>query len=78
MGAHSQYDNMVDFWNLGMAFYQLVHGDTPFEDKEDDDTVYYNAVLNGSSSFKTSTNCAFDDVILNLLKIEPRERFGTY
>ena len=69
-----EYSYKVDWWALGVMFYEIMFGDSPFYD-ESQNTMFEN-ILNKDPVFPKFGHKAAIDLMKNLLVKDPEERFG--
>lgn len=68
-----EYGFKVDWWALGIVFYEIMYGDTPFYDEEQD-TMFTN-ILKKDPEFPKFGHKAAIDLMKGLLQKDPEERF---
>ncbi|KAH0788679.1 AGC family protein kinase [Histomonas meleagridis] len=71
--AHKPYTFKVDWWALGILFYEIMFQETPFYD-ENQNKMFEN-ILNEEPEIPKHSHKAASDLIINLLKKDPEERF---
>ena len=62
-----KYDYKIDLWSIGIILYRLYFNEFPYDGT-------YNSILNKKSFLKCEDNDSFNDLIKNLLTIDPAER----
>jgi len=70
----SKYDEKVDLWTIGVLCYEFLVGETPFNGK-DRKTMYEN-ILSSNYHFPDFVSSSAQEVIMNLLKIDPSHRMS--
>ncbi|KAI6652364.1 Serine /threonine protein kinase [Oopsacas minuta] len=68
------YDCGVDLWSLGIFMYEMLHGDIPFYDANEERQL--KKMLKGIPSYPTTISRKGAGLISNLLKINATERIG--
>lgn len=73
---HKAYGKAVDWWAIGVLFYELLHGHPPFEPRGG--KTLFQAIVAGKFSFAERVNVpdAAQDLIRRLLHPSPEERPG--
>jgi serine/threonine protein kinase len=73
----SSYDQRVDWWTLGIMVYELIFGETPFNDENT--YSLYEKILNNPIRFPKDTPVseAAKDLILKLLNRNQEKRLGS-
>lgn len=69
------YTKAVDWWSLGVLIYEMLTGQPPFTAKNPIDQ--YQKILECDLSWPEDMSAEAKDLIQNLLKVKPCERFGT-
>ncbi|EDO16991.1 hypothetical protein Kpol_1065p3 [Vanderwaltozyma polyspora DSM 70294] len=69
-----EYDENVDVWALGILTYELVVGAPPFEEDTKEQT--YKRIAKSDLKFPPNVSSEARDLITNLLKVVPSERFN--
>lgn len=74
---HKPYGKAVDWWAIGVLFYELLHGHPPFEPKQGGKTLFQ-AILAGKFSFHARVQApnSCKDLIRSLLSQSPEDRPG--
>ena len=72
----------ADVWSLGVLFYVMLSGETPFPDEDDADNLW-NLIKEGKWSFKDCSTNVWDtisidckDLISNMLIVNPEKRYS--
>ena len=68
------YDCAVDLWSLGILIYEMLHGDIPFYDENEERQL--KKMLKGIPSYPTTISRRGAGLISSLLKINAKERLG--
>ena len=69
-----EYDCAVDLWSLGILVYEMLHGDIPFYDENEEKQL--KKMLKGIPSYPTTISRRGAGLISSLLKINAKERIG--
>ena len=71
-----KYDYKSDLWSVGIIFYEMLVGNTPFKSKNIYELIrrIENDVVKVPSKFKLSINC--QNLLYSLLKKDPEERIS--
>ncbi|ORZ01699.1 kinase-like domain-containing protein [Syncephalastrum racemosum] len=67
-----EHNEKVDVWALGILAYELLVGQTPFEEDEYTDT--YNRILNLNYTFPNTVSPVARNFVSKILQYEPRKR----
>lgn len=66
------YDEMIDWWELGIMTYELAFGDTPYVHRNK--AKMYDEICNKDPAFPAKFDTDCKDFIMRLLRKEPEER----
>ena len=69
-----EYDSSADLWSLGIITYEMLHGDIPFYDENEDKQL--KKMLKGIATYPPSLSRNAVGIISELIKINPTERIG--
>lgn len=72
MVEHRPHDHRVDVWTLGILMYEFLVGMPPFEAETNTDT--YKRIVNVDLKFPSSMSVEARDLLVKILKKEPRQR----
>jgi len=73
------YDQSVDWWALGILIFEMYHGSSPFSVDETSVNDIYKNIIKGHVDWKNySFTPHMNNLVRNLLKIDPNERLGCY
>ena len=68
------YDYTVDIWGLGILLYELMHGYSPYRAKKIEEI--YDNIINKGIKFSSRISEEVKDLLVKILKINPKERIG--
>ena len=73
----NSYTNKADLWSIGVVFYQMLYGKTPFDAKNYKDLQkkvkeYSGSNLRFSKDVRISKECK--DLLIGLLQYDPKKR----
>ncbi|OHT15113.1 AGC family protein kinase [Tritrichomonas foetus] len=71
--SHTPYDESIDWWSLGILMYELVFKRTPFANDNNKAKIYHN-IVETQPEFPSYAPIEITDLILRLLKKDPKER----
>lgn len=72
--SHQPYDYMIDWWSLGILFYEMLFGYTPF--MTPNRSMMFKRIVNGDVPFTEPIDPLAEDLIVGLLNKDPAQRFG--
>jgi serine/threonine protein kinase len=73
---HQKYSFPVDWWCLGILFYELLFGRTPFSAHANNLDTMFTAICEESVSFPKQNPPELEDVIRKLLEKNPKNRYN--
>jgi serine/threonine protein kinase len=69
-----KYGNVVDWWSFGILLFEMIHGKTPFFDKNR--KLMFYRIINTAPSFPSTFSPQACEVIRGLLNVKEEERLG--
>lgn len=74
------YTKAVDYWSIGVILYVLLCGFPPFYDESQSNEKLFELIKTGKFDFPSPhwdcVSASAKDLIKNLLKVDPNERFN--
>ena len=71
-----QYDEKCDIWALGVVLYQMVIGDTAFDNDKGIGLMIKNIKTGNFRPFPEQVSDSFKDLLSNMLKVSVEDRFS--
>lgn len=75
MILNKPYDKSIDWWSFGILIYEMVTGETPFQ--ESNLQQKYRAICTDNVRFNKKISPELQDLILKLLIKDPSQRLGS-
>lgn len=70
-----KYGNVVDWWSFGILLFEMIHGKTPFFDKNR--KLMFYRIINTAPSFPSTFSPEACEVIRGLLNVKEEQRLGS-
>lgn len=75
--SNEGHNKDVDLWSLGVFLYELLHGQSPFTDKQRNFSKILNLIMENNVEIPEEFSEQARDLISKLLKRKPEERIGS-